>query len=181
MKVRPETPSDLPQVRALVSAAFGDEPVTELLDDLRSSTAWRGLSFVADRDGAAVGHVSYTRGWLDAPGRLHEVLVLSPLSVVPSMQGHGIGSLLVRASLDLLRNRAEPLVFLEGAPGYYARLGFRPGEEHGFARPSLRIPPAAFQFTPLPSYDETMTGALVYPEVFWAHDAVGLRPAPAAD
>ena len=59
--------------------------------------------------------------------------------------------------------------------GYYGRVGFRAGASGGFLAPSSRIPPAAFQFVALPSYEPWMTGALVYPDVFWEHDAVGLR------
>ncbi|HSE07764.1 MAG TPA: N-acetyltransferase [Nocardioidaceae bacterium] len=175
MIVRPETPVDLPPVREVVAAAFGDEPIAPLLDDLRGSSAWRDLSFVAEREGRVVGHVCFTRGWLDAPQRLFEVLVLSPLSVHPAAQGTGVGQALVRRSLELLVDRPEPLVFLEGSPAYYSRVGFRPGGSLGFSAPSQRIPPAAFQVVVLPTYDDSMTGALVYPDVFWEHDAVGLR------
>lgn len=175
MIVRLEQPEEEPASRAVVAAAFGEEPVAALLDGLRSSSAWRSLSFVAEEDARVVGHVSFSRGWLDAPRRLVEVLVLSPLSVHPAAQGRGVGSTLVRRTLDLLRDRPEPLVFLEGAPGFYGRLGFHPGEPYGFAAPSTRIPPTAFQFVPLPSYQPWMTGALVYPDVFWEHDAVGPR------
>jgi len=180
LNVRAETARDVDTTRAVVAAAFGDEPVAELLDALRASSAWRGLSYVAEQDGRVVGHVSYTRGWLDAARRLVEVLVLSPLSVAPEAQHAGVGSHLVRRTLELLENRPEPLVFLEGAPAYYGRLGFRPGVPSGFAPPSIRIPEAAFQFVALPSYQAWMTGALVYPDVFWEHDAVGLRDHPAA-
>ncbi len=86
MIVRAETADDHAAVRRVVSAAFGEEPVAELVDALRLSSAWRDLSFVADQDGRVVGHVSFTRGWLDASDRLHEVLVLSPLSVHPFVQ-----------------------------------------------------------------------------------------------
>ena len=180
MIVRAEESSDLPETRAVVAAAFGDEPVAELLDGLRASSAWRDLSFVAEQDGRVVGHVSFTRAWLDTPQRLVEVLVLSPLSVLPSSQGAGVGSALVRRTLELLQDRPEPLVFLEGSPSYYGRLGFRPGGPHGFTAPSTRIPPAAFQFVALPSYEDWMTGALVYPDAFWEHDSVGLRDAATA-
>lgn len=173
--VRTETPQDLESTREVVAAAFGDEPVADLLDGLRRSNAWRDLSFVAEEEGRVVGHVSFTRGWLDAPSRLVEVLVLSPLSVHPAAQGRGVGTLLVRRTLELLEARPEPLVFLEGSPAYYSRLGFRPGGPHGFTAPSTRIPPLAFQFVLLPSYEPWMTGALVYPDTFWEHDSVGLR------
>jgi putative acetyltransferase len=67
------------------------------------------------------------------------------------------------------------VVFLEGSPSYYSRLGFRPGAELGFRKPSLRIPDAAFQALPLPAHQAWMTGTLVYSQVFWDHDVVGLR------
>jgi putative acetyltransferase len=83
----------------------------------------------------------------------------------------------VTETLTRLADRPEPLVFLEGAPDYYARFGFVAGQELGFTAPSVRIPPLAFQVTTLPGYDQTrLSGALVYPDVFWRHDCVGLRP-----
>jgi putative acetyltransferase len=45
----------------------------------------------------------------------------------------------------------------------------------GFRRPSLRIPEVAFQAVLLPAHEPWMTGTFVYPDVFWRHDAVGLR------
>ncbi|MFL6135144.1 MAG: GNAT family N-acetyltransferase [Nocardioidaceae bacterium] len=175
--VRDETRADVDAVRLVVAAAFGGERVPALLDGLRDSVAWLGLSYVAEQDGEVVAHVSYSRGWLDAPTELVEVLVLSPLSVRPDRQRTGIGSALVRESLRGLRDRPEPLVFLEGSPDYYARLGFVAGERLGFTAPSVRIPGPAFQVATLPGYEEgAMSGALVYPDVFWRHDSVGLRP-----
>jgi putative acetyltransferase len=159
----------------VVAAAFGEEPVADLLDALRESDAWRDLSFVAEDNGEVVGHVSFTRGWLDASRRLVEVLVLSPLSVRPDRQRNGVGAALVRASLERLEAREEPLVFLEGSPAYYPRLGFVPGSTLGLTAPSTRIPALAFQVVTLPTYEPWMRGALVYPDVFWRHDSVGLR------
>jgi putative acetyltransferase len=69
-------------------------------------------------------------------------------------------------------------VFVEGDPGYYGRFGFAPAGPLGFRKPSLRIPDAAFQVITLAAYRPRMTGTLVHPEAFWAHDAVGLRKAP---
>jgi hypothetical protein len=55
------------------------------------------------------------------------------------------------------------------------RFGFEPGAAHGFRKPSLRIPDAAFQVLRLPTYESWMTGTLVYAEAFWRQDAVGRR------
>lgn len=175
--IREETPDDVDAVRSVVGRAFGGAKVSDLLDDLRESAAWLGAAFVAEEKGEVVGQVCYTRGWLDAPTKLLEVLVLSPLAVRPDRQRVGIGSRLVRESLEVLAGRVEPLVFLEGDPGYYSRLGFVAGEELGFTAPSVRIPGPAFQVGTLTGYEQSwMTGALVYPDVWWRHDSVGLRP-----
>ncbi|MGJ5947603.1 GNAT family N-acetyltransferase [Streptomyces neyagawaensis] len=150
--------------------------MADLVDTLRDTlTADDGLSLVAEHDGQVVGHVMFTRGLLDAPRRLVDVHVLSPLAVVPPLHGHGIGSALVRHGLRILAERAVPLVWLEGDPRYYTRFGFAAGGGLGFRRPSLRIPDGAFQVLRLPEYEPWMTGTLVYAEPFWRHDAVGLR------
>jgi putative acetyltransferase len=117
----------------------------------------------------------FTSSLLDAPPRLVQVQVLSPVGVVPAWQGRGAGSALIRKGLELLGERGVPVVFLEGPPQYYSRFGFAPGAEQGFRKPSLRIPDVAFQAIRLAAYEEWMTGTLVYSEAFWQHDLVGLR------
>jgi putative acetyltransferase len=74
-----------------------------------------------------------------------------------------------------MAGQGAPAVFLEGDPAYYSRFGFTPGGGHGFRKPSLRIPDAAFQVAVLPAYEPWMTGTLVYAEPFWRYDCVGLR------
>jgi putative acetyltransferase len=175
--VRPERRSDEPAVDAVVAAAFDGPQVPTLLRDMRRDHCWLGLSFVATgRSGEVVGHVSFTRGWVDAPERLVDVLVLSPLSVRPDVQRRGVGRALVEDGLEALGSRTEPMVFLEGDPAYDRPLGFAAAGGWGFARPSVRIPEPAFQAMRLPAFHEGLSGALVYPDVFWRHDAVGLRP-----
>ena len=182
--IRPATPADEPAVARVVTGAFGPAEgpvVARLVEALRASPAWDpALSFVAeDPSGQIIGHVLATVNLLDAPRRLVDVLVLSPLAVLPAHQHRGVGSRLVRHALAVMQDRPEPLVFLEGSPGYYPRFGFQPAGEKGFRRPSLRIPEPAFMVRPLPAYQPWMTGTLVYADPFWRLDCVGLRdPAP---
>ena len=170
-------PEEFLAVRELSMAAFDDDPrIGSLLDLLRASWSWEDeLSFVAVRDDSIVGHVLYSHAFVDAPASLVDVLVLSPLAVRPDLQRQGIGSRLVTESLDALADRPEPLVFLEGHPAFYPRFGFRPAASLGFSAPSVRIPASAFMVRPLPAYEPSITGALVYPDAFWRTDTVGLR------
>ena len=178
MDLREELPNDRESVRDVHLRAFGDHGlvVADLVDNLRDTiTPGNGLSLVAEIDGQIAGHVMFTRSLLDAPRRLVEVQVLSPLGVIPEQHKRGIGSALVRRGVETLAEQAVPLVFLEGDPRYYSRFGFAPGDAQGFRKPSLRIPDGAFQALRLPEYESWMTGTLVYAEPFWRHDAVGLR------
>jgi putative acetyltransferase len=176
LHVRHERPDDADRVHSLIAEAFGDEVVARLKDALVASPAGvDGLSFVAEADGAVVGHVLYTRNLLDAPPRLVDVLVLSPVAVAPAHQGQGIGSELIRRTLESLVDSEFPLVFLEGSPRFYPRFGFVAAGDLGFRKPSLRIPDAAFQVLPLRAHEPWMTGTLVYDQLFWQLDCVGLR------
>ncbi len=179
VSIRVMEPSEFESMRAVSVAAFDDPSIGTLLDELRRSWCWHDeLSFVAvdaEAGGDIVGHVLFTSAILDAPDRLVDVLVLSPVGVVPERQRTGIGSLLITTALEALAERSEPLVFLEGHPAYYPRFGFRPGSELGFDAPSRRIPDPAFMVYPLPRYEPSMTGRLVYPDAFWRTDSVGLR------
>lgn len=176
LNLRPEQRGEEAIIRSVVADAFGSDVEPRLVDALRASPDWiHGLSFVAEVEREIVGHVLFTRGLLDAPERLVDVLVLSPVSVAGAWQGCGIGSSLIRHALQQVATRPEPLVFLEGSPRFYPRFGFQPAGLLGFRRPSLRIPEPAFQVARLPAYQPWMTGTLVYPRAFWDLDCVGLR------
>lgn len=177
LSIRPEDTRDHAAVRDLVARAFVEEPtVADLVSLLRHDSAGEeGHSYVAEIGGEVVGHVMMTRAWVDALPRLVRVLVLSPLSVAPEWQSRGIGGSLVEYALAEAGGGDHPLVFLEGSPLYYTRFGFQRASRLGFVAPSRRIPDPAFQVVTLPAYEVWMTGALVYPDVFWRLDAVGLR------
>ena len=178
LHIRSMRDDEFERVRRLEVAAFGgDESIGLLLDALRLSWAWEPeLSIVAERDSRICAHVLFTRAILDAPDRLVEVLVLSPVGVRPDLHHQGIGTALISEALGQIAvQRQEPAIFLEGNPKYYARFGFESACAIGFRRPSLRTPEPAFQVLRLSSFDGMVSGTLVYPDAFWRTDSVGLR------
>lgn len=178
IEIRPEGPADRDAVDQVQRAAFADQgtQVAGLVESLRDLINDEcGVSLVAVEGGRVIGHVMFTPSLLDAPRALVTVQVLSPLGVLPAAQHRGVGSALVRRGVEIVAGQRAPVVFLEGNPAYYSRLGFAAGASLGYRRPSLRIPEAAFQAMNLPAREPWMTGTLVYSHVFWDHDAVGLR------
>lgn len=176
--LRTETPNDIDAIASVHLAAFGtDEPIPALVDRLRHLDApLQTISLVAeDASGEIIGHLMMSHSWLDAPDRLIDILVLSPLGVQPSVQRQGVGKALIAEAITMASQTTAPILILEGSPTYYSARGFVAAATKNIRRPSLRIPEAALQMVTLPAYDPEMTGSLVYRELWWDMDCVGLR------
>lgn len=180
MHIRGEGEGDRGAIRDVQTRAFGDDGlVARLVDALRVADApLPVLSFVAEEDGQVVGHVMLSASRLDAPRRIVDVYVLSPLGVAPEHQRNGTGTRLIEHAISAADADGAPLLFLEGSPRFYGKRGFERADAAGFRSPSLRIPGPAFQVARLSGYEPWMTGTLVYSETFWALDCVGLRDEP---
>jgi putative acetyltransferase len=178
--IRPSGPADRSGVEQVIRAAFGAEQpghgdeVVELWRELEQSRLAR-ISLVAVADDQVVGHVGVSHAWLDARRALVDVLLLSPLSVLPSLQRLGIGTALPEAVLAAGGQSGKPAMVLEGSPFFYGKRGFDRGSVHGIVAPSDRTPDAAFQVALFGSWEEWMAGRVVYPDVWWRRDAAGLR------
>lgn len=182
MIIRPEQPGDAADadaIRAVQVAAFrtrgapGSPSAPEaipieapLVDALRAGDDWLPhLSLVAEVDGAIVGHVVCSRGWVVTAQGDRPALGLGPIGVLPDRQGDGVGSALMHAVLGAADALDEPLVALLGEPDYYSRFGFQAAAGHGITSPD----PAwgdYFQVRRLAAYDPSLTGAFRYAPPF---------------
>jgi len=171
--LRSETPGDRDAITAVLDAAFGGTTESLLVDLIRRSDGFvPHLSIVAEIGDAVVGHVMLSRVTIRGDQDFR-VLSLAPLAVHPDHQNAGIGTALVEEGLRRADADGEPLVVVEGHPGYYPRFGFLPAHEHGIERPAARVPLEAFKVRPLAAYSPTITGRLVYPAPFHEADAIG--------
>lgn len=181
MKVRGGTMADAVAVRAVVERSFGAGE-GRIINSALSELDARGLTqnfFVAVVDDLGVeqvvGVVGLSRAWVDARQSLAEVLLLSPLAVLPERRGQRIGESLMASCVAYGEEVGAPLIVLEGDPAYYRDRGWDGAVEHGIEPPSCRIPASAFHVRLLKAYEKWMVGRVVYPDSWWRHDVVGLR------
>lgn len=146
MKIRTEKPEDVAAIRSLNIAAFERDDEANLVDQLRGVDST--LSFVAiqDQDIAPtaqqeqiVGHIFYSpvaiaSKYNNLNNELDNekvILGLAPIAVLPEYQRQGIGSLLIRHSLQECVKLGLQAVVVLGHPAYYPKFGFIPARSKG--------------------------------------------------
>ena len=135
--IRNERESYYRAVEEVVRAAFWNLYVpgcTEhfIVHNLRKSGDFiPELDFVAEKEGQIVGQIIYSRCVIrDKDGGEKKVISFGPVSVLPAFQKQGIGSLLIRHTINLARDMEFLAVCIYGDPRYYSRFGFRCGEKY---------------------------------------------------
>ncbi|MCI6054943.1 GNAT family N-acetyltransferase [Dysosmobacter sp.] len=133
--IRREEPADYRETEALTRAAFWNQYAPgcvehALLHRLRGCPAFvPELDLVAVRDGQIVGNCVCVTGCIRGDdGTERQVLTLGPISVLPPLQGRGIGGDLLRRTRALARDMGFRAILLCGDPDYYTRHGFSPAE-----------------------------------------------------
>jgi predicted N-acetyltransferase YhbS len=138
--IRNEQQNEFREVEELTREAFWNLYVPGCaehfcLHNMRNSTDFiPELDFVAEVDGKVLGNIVYTHGKLvyDA-GEPYNIVSFGPVGVLPSFQKQGVGSALIRHSLDRARSMGFTAVCIYGDPRYYHRFGFRCAERYDIA------------------------------------------------
>jgi len=130
IEIRPEEPGDIAAIHAINKNAFGQPTEADLVDLLRVACP-DAVSLVAVEDDQVLGHIFFSPVTITAETGATQGMGLAPMAVVPERQRHGIGSRLVEAGLQILREQFCPFVIVLGHPEYYPRFGFVPASQHG--------------------------------------------------
>lgn len=141
--IRDERPGDQTAVRLVNELAFGRADEADLVDTLRS-TCPDALAFVAVDGDTVVGHILFTPVVVDSRGGPVTGSGLAPMAVLPSHQGQGVGTALVRHGIKELRTRGCPFVVVVGHPAYYPRFGFELASRQGLTSQWPDMPDEAF-------------------------------------
>lgn len=118
--IRHAAAADHAAIREINVAAFGKPDEADLIERLRADGD-KVFELVAVEDGAVVGHILYSRLWADS---VNLYAALAPMAVRPDRQKSGVGSRLVKASLETAREFGAHAVIVLGHPAYYPRFGF---------------------------------------------------------
>lgn len=111
--------SELDHLLQVYPRAFPDEDLRAILTQLMGRTDV--LNLCIGPKGKPFGHVAFSLGQVAG----HKAALLGPLAVDPAQQKSGLGTALVRAGLEKLRERGVGPVLVLGDPAYYGRFGFR--------------------------------------------------------
>ena len=141
--IRPEQPEDIAAVRAINEAAFGDTAEATIVESLRNACP-DAVSLVAVEDDRIVGHIFFSPAFVAGEHEVTLGMGLAPMAVLPERQRQGIGSMLVRAGIDAMRERSCPFIIVVGHPDYYPQFGFVPASRHGLSCQWDGVPDEAF-------------------------------------
>ena len=130
---RLEEPKDYTATEALTREAFWNvyQPGCDehfIVHSMRDNAAVIAeLNYVCeDASGEIVGHIFYTRTKVIAEdGTIYPVISFGPISVHPDHQKRGIGSALIRMTLEKAAEMQFSGVLITGNPKYYHRFGFQ--------------------------------------------------------
>ena len=103
-----------------------------VLHNLRNSKSYiNELDLVAVFENEIIGHMITTKAKVvDLQNKEHEVLCAGPLSVLEKFRNKGIGSMLMKNSIQIAEQLGFSGMILFGNPDYYYRFGFKNAQEY---------------------------------------------------
>jgi len=134
VEIRESMQADVAAIESLYPEVFPDEDLLPLVRDLLRDAAI-AISLVGAIDLQIAGHAIFTKCGVVGSGI--RAALLGPLAVAPAWQRQGIGSAIVRAGIQRLKDSDVNLVCVLGDPAFYGRLGFVP-QTH--IEPPYRLP-----------------------------------------
>jgi len=118
-----EAREDISAIHAVVAAAFNQNDEADLVDRLRDDGDLV-LSLVARSGDKIIGHIGFSRLFVETATGEFVAVALAPVSVLPDWQKKGVGSALINAGHARLIETGEQLSIVLGEPAYYGKFGY---------------------------------------------------------
>lgn len=154
IQILQETFQDYDTVESVIEQAFKDAEHTDytehhLVNRLRKSEEFiPELSLIAKDNETIVGHALLTKCFIKNDSNSYEVLALAPVSILPSYQGKGIGTMLINKGIELAKSLGFSGIIVLGHEHYYPKFGFKRASLYNIKAP-FDVPDSAFMALPL--------------------------------
>lgn len=101
-----------------------------IVHNLRQDESFiKNLAYVIENDGKIIGHINYSNGRIEYENQTKDAVVLGPIAIDKDYQNQGLGSKLIRYTLNLAED--YPYVFVIGDENYYSRFDFEAASKYG--------------------------------------------------
>lgn len=177
--IRPEEPADYREVERITRAAFWKEPGQTSSGELGANEHYLAhilrpsrefipqLDLVAVCEGAIAGNIMYTIGCVKTSDQgFFPAPIFGPLSVRPDFQRKGVGSALMRHSIQIACSLGYAAIFLFGHPEYYPRFGFSEAGRFGITTSDGSNFPAFMAMELFPGALSGITGSFHYSPLY---------------
>lgn len=131
LSMRPVREQDCSQIDGVIAAAFNGNDEVRLVRQLVADNDVV-LELVAEAEGAIIGHILFSRLWIEQAHSRLAAVALAPLAVLPDYQRAGVGHALTKEAHRLLVQQGEKLSVVLGDPDYYNRFGYSVAGAAGF-------------------------------------------------
>ena len=134
---------------------------------LREKDGIMDLSLVAEINGRNVGHIIYSHAYILQPdGSKIDVLNFGPISVLPELQKKGIGSALMKYSIERAKELGYGAILFFGHPEYYPRFGFVEAKEFGITDSDGENYPAFMAMELKEDYLKNASGRFIEADIY---------------
>lgn len=131
LTIRQAAERDYPHIFALLDQAFQDDPNSdhneaEIVQRLSESEDFIAeLSLAAVHNDQIIGYILLTPVRIHDQSKVHQVLALAPVAVLPSFQRKGVGAALIEKGHEMAKSLGYTFIVLIGHDSYYPRFGYK--------------------------------------------------------
>jgi predicted N-acetyltransferase YhbS len=167
IQIRPENKSDYNIISMVNDIAFGQEAEGILVEKLRKNKKFsKELSLVACMGNEIIGHILFFPVEIKSDNSTFESLALAPMSVLPELQGLGIGSQLIENGLAKAKKMGHKSVIVLGHADFYPKFGFTPASKFKISCP-FEVSDEVFMALELEKDSlASVSGCVEYPKEF---------------
>ena len=121
--VRKADPGDTDAILSVVRSAFPSDEEANIVKSLKDNKKLQ-ISLVATLNNEVVGYIAFSSVDLIGSDEQYVGLGLAPVAVIPQHQSKGVGSKLIKESLQLCLDMRTPFIVVLGEPSFYCRFNF---------------------------------------------------------